>query len=33
MEDVYFVPDLKSNIISLEQLLEKGYSIFMKDRM
>jgi len=31
-EDVYYVPDLKSNILSTGQLLEKGYSVFMKDR-
>jgi len=33
MEDIYYVPDLKSNILSIGQLLEKGFSIFMKDRM
>ena len=33
MEDVYYVPDLKSNILSMGQLLEKGCSVFMKDRM
>ena len=33
IEDVYYVPDMKSNILSMGQLLEKGYSIFMKDRM
>ena len=32
MEDIYYVPDLKSNILSMGQLFEKGYSIFMKDR-
>ncbi|KAL4378928.1 hypothetical protein GQ457_02G031910 [Hibiscus cannabinus] len=30
--DVYYVPKLKSNILSLGQLLEKGYEIHMKDR-
>ncbi|XP_020271910.1 golgin subfamily A member 3-like [Asparagus officinalis] len=33
IENVYYVPDLKSNILSMGQLLEKGYSVFMKDRM
>jgi len=33
MEDVYYVPDLKNNIFSMGQLLEKGYSVFMKDRI
>ena len=31
VENVYYVPDLKSNILSMGQLLEKGCSIFMKD--
>ena len=31
--DVYFVPDLKSNILSMSQLMEKGYSVMMKDRV
>jgi len=30
MEDVYYVHDLKSNILSMEKLLEKGCSVFMK---
>ena len=30
MEEVYYVPDLKSNILSMGQLLEKGCSVFMK---
>ncbi|KAL4273099.1 hypothetical protein GQ457_13G010880 [Hibiscus cannabinus] len=30
--DVYYVPKLKSNILSLGQLLEKGSEIHMKDR-
>ncbi|KAK8260665.1 hypothetical protein V6Z11_D13G134500 [Gossypium hirsutum] len=29
--NVYYVPKLKSNILSLEQLLERGYEIHMKD--
>ena len=33
IEDVYYVPDMKSNILSMGQLLEKGYSVSMKDRM
>jgi Zinc knuckle len=33
IEDIYHVPDLKSNILSMGQLLEMGYLVFMKDRM
>jgi len=33
MEDVYYVLDLKNNILSMGQLLEKGYPVFMKDRI
>jgi len=33
MEDVYYVPNLKNNILSIRRLVEKGYSIFMKDGM
>ena len=29
--DVYYIPTMKSNILSLGQLLEKGYEIKMKD--
>ncbi|KAJ4722910.1 Retrovirus-related Pol polyprotein from transposon TNT 1-94 [Melia azedarach] len=29
--NVYYVPNMKSNILSLGQLLEKGYNIHMKD--
>ena len=32
IEDVYYVPDLKTNILSLGQLTKKGASILMKDR-
>ena len=32
IHDVYYVPKLKSNILSLGQLLEKGYEINMKNR-
>jgi len=30
---IMYVPDLKSNILNIGQLLEKGYSVFMKDRV
>jgi len=33
LQDVYYVPDLKTNILSMGQLTEKGYSIFLKDRL
>jgi len=33
MEDFYYIPDLKNNILSIGQLLEQGCSIFMKDRI
>jgi len=33
IEDVYYVPDLKNNILSMGQLLEKCYSIVMKDQI
>jgi hypothetical protein len=29
--DVYYIPTMKSNILSLGKLLEKGYKIKMKD--
>ena len=32
INDVYYVPKLKSNILNLGQLLEKGYEILMKDK-
>ncbi|KAL2327051.1 hypothetical protein Fmac_020478 [Flemingia macrophylla] len=32
IRDVYYVPDLKSNILSMRQIIEKGYSVLMKDR-
>ena len=32
ISDVYYVPAMKSNILSLGQLLEKGFIINMKDR-
>ena len=31
--DVLFVPDLKTNLLSMGQLLEKGYEISIKDRV
>ncbi|KAI5427463.1 hypothetical protein KIW84_032754 [Lathyrus oleraceus] len=33
IQDVYYVPNLKTNILSLGQLTEKGYSILMKERI
>ena len=30
---MYYVPNMKSNILSIGQLLEKGYTIHMKDRI
>ena len=33
IQGVYYVPDLKTNILSMGQLIEKGYSIFLKDRL
>jgi hypothetical protein len=33
IKDVYYVPNLKTNILSLGQLTEKGYSILIKDRI
>ena len=31
ISNVYYVPNMKSNILSLGQLLEKGYDICLKD--
>ncbi|KAL4201577.1 hypothetical protein AMTRI_Chr02g259320 [Amborella trichopoda] len=31
ISDVYYVADMKNNILSMGQLLEKGYNIFMKN--
>jgi hypothetical protein len=31
ISNVYYVSDMKSNILSLRQLLERGYMIFMKE--
>ena len=33
IQDVYYVSDLKTNIWSIGQLTEKGYSIFLKDHL
>lgn len=33
ISNVYYVPDMRSNIWSLGQLLERGYTVFLKDRM
>ncbi|GMI80153.1 hypothetical protein HRI_001684600 [Hibiscus trionum] len=33
IQDVYYVPDLKTNILSMGQLTEKGYSVLLKDRV
>ena len=32
ISNVYYVPNMKSNILSLGQLLEKGYDIQLKDK-
>jgi GAG-pre-integrase domain len=32
ISNVYYVPNMKSNILSLGQLLERGYTVFMKER-
>ena len=32
IEDVYYVLDMKNNILSLGQLVKKGYSIFMEEK-
>jgi len=31
LQDVYYVPDLKTNILSMGKLTKKGYLIFLKD--
>ncbi|KAE8671027.1 hypothetical protein F3Y22_tig00112000pilonHSYRG00251 [Hibiscus syriacus] len=33
IQDVFYVPDLKTNILSMGQLTEKGYSALLKDRI
>ena len=29
--DVYYVPGLKCNILSIRQIIDKGYNVFFKD--
>ena len=31
--NVFFVPDLKTNLLSVGQLQKKGYEIFIKDKV
>jgi len=33
IRDLYYVPDLKTNILSMGQLMENGYLVIMKDRV
>jgi len=33
LQDDYYIPDLKINILSMGQLTENGYTIFLKDRL
>jgi len=33
MYDVYFVPGLRCNLISVGQLLEKGYQVYFKNKV
>ena len=32
ISNVYYIPEMKNNILSFEQLLEKGYDVHMKNR-
>jgi hypothetical protein len=32
IEDTYFIPEMKSNILSISQLMKKGYKIFSNRR-
>jgi hypothetical protein len=32
VEDVYYIPEINNNILSVGQLMEKGFEIFMKKR-
>jgi hypothetical protein len=32
VEDVYYIPKIKRNILSVGQLMEKGFEIFMKKK-
>ncbi len=31
ISDIYFVPSLKHNLISIGQLIQKGYNVFFKN--
>jgi GAG-pre-integrase domain len=31
IEDVYFIPEMKSNILSIRQLMKKGYKVFSNE--
>ena len=31
VENVYYIPEMRSNILSIGQLLEKGFTVYMKD--
>ena len=33
MPNVYYVPSLKCNILSIRQLINKGYNVFFKDNV
>ena len=33
IQDVWYVPGIKSNLISIGQLIEKGFSVTMKDNL
>ena len=33
IENVYYIPEMKSNILSVGQLLEKGYKVYSKERV
>jgi hypothetical protein len=32
VENVYFIPEIKSNVLSVGQLMEKGFEIFVKNQ-
>jgi hypothetical protein len=32
ISNVFYVSDMRSNILSLDQLLERGFTVFMKER-
>jgi len=29
--DIYYIPNMKSNILSIDQLLQKGYKVYMEN--